>query len=215
MAGVKHNEGPFAPRTPPKPGFSIRAFLARQKKEECMICLEKSSPCDFKTLGCNHRFHYHCLATMLNNGHRTCPLCRANINDSWLEAEDMAELFISDDVDEVFSDVLSDDSNIVPLYDPEYIYYRYGSEYFGSDLNDTDYEDSDYYQGEFPHRRIDVFELDDLGLVRLFQDEDNSVNNDTSETDDSVASDGDEDLQIALGVQYVLYAEFDSDDGEW
>ena len=182
-AKKKAKPGTFAPRTPPKPGFSIRAFLAR-KKEQCMICLEKSSQVDFKSLGCNHRFHFHCLATMLNNGHRTCPLCRANMNDSWLEAEEMAEFFISDVVDEVFDDMwLPPDEDVVQLYDEDYYdaddddyltMYGYGSEYYGSDLSESDDDDVNHYQGEFPHRRIDVFELDDLGLVQLFSEDNNA-----------------------------------------
>ena len=85
MSGTRKiaNQAPFVPGSPPKPGFSIRAFVARKPhKEKCMICLESSFHCDFKSLGCNHRFHAHCIATMLNKGSRTCPLCRANINDS-------------------------------------------------------------------------------------------------------------------------------------
>ena len=89
----------FDPGTPPEPGFSIRAFVERNKlREKCAVCLETSSRTDFKTLGCNHRFHEHCLDVMLKNGQRTCPLCRANINDSWLQEHQM--VFVSNVVDQ-------------------------------------------------------------------------------------------------------------------
>ena len=209
-----------------------------------MICLEKSAQVDFKSLGCNHRFHYHCLANMLSNGHRTCPLCRANINNSWLEAEEMAEFFISDVVDEVFDDLwLPPDDEVIRLYDADYYdddddgSEYYGSEYYESvDDGVTDYREvfpevwiprrridvnidnnandgvshrsellnsgnhaSNYFNSEFPHRRIDVFELDDLGLVQLFQEDNDAVNGST-DTDD----DGD-----------FNYEEFESDDSDW
>ena len=161
-AGKNANQAPFGPKTPPKPGFSIRAFVARKPhNEKCMICLESSLHLDFKSLGCNHRFHAHCIATMLNNGSRTCPLCRANINDSWLEAEEMAELFIPRwSVDDVFDDMWI-------VYDELYDADDDGdSEYYGTELYSSDYDD---YTFIADHRRIDIFELDDLGLVRLFQ----------------------------------------------
>ena len=185
-------QGSFVPRTPPKPGFSIRAFVERnQLQEKCPVCLETSSRTEFMTLGCNHRFHGHCLETMLRNGQRSCPLCRANINNSWLEREEMVDFFISDVVDE-----LIDDRSFDEYWGDEYWgddeYNRYGSEYYGSTLYSGDFNglmhiiDSDYEANYLApliaaelilqpniaeHRRIDVFELDNLGLVRLFQNE--------------------------------------------
>ena len=94
---ARRQQNQFVPRTPPEPGFSIRAFVERNKlKEKCAVCLETSSRTEFKTLGCNHRFHQNCLQSMLKNGQRTCPLCRTNINDSWLEEHQMAEFFTAD-----------------------------------------------------------------------------------------------------------------------
>ena len=158
--GKNADQGHFMPRSPPKPGFSIRAFVARKPhKEDCIICLESSFHWDFKSLGCNHRFHAHCLATMLNKGNRTCPLCRANINDSWLEAEEMKDFFIPRlSVDDVFDDMWI-------VYD---------------DYDADDDDDSEYYTSDdddniiflADHRRIDFFELDGLGLEQLFQNYD-------------------------------------------
>ena len=127
-----------------------------------MICLESSFHCDFKSLGCNHRFHAHCIATMLNNGSRTCPLCRANINDSWLEAEEMDEFFIPRwSTDDLFDDmwVVYDE-----LYDADAD--SDDSEYYGTELDTSEDED---YTIIAEHRRIDFFELDDWGLEQLFQ----------------------------------------------
>ena len=172
----------FVSKTPPKPGFSIRAFVERNKlKEKCAVCLETSSRTDFKTLGCNHRFHRNCLETMLKNGQRTCPLCRANINNSWLAAEEMAHLFISDVVDELLDDML-----VEFISDDDDVFYRYGSEYYGSEIYSSDYDDrmtvihSDYHDSylaevEGAIAEDDVFELLDLGLQRLF-DESNLSN---------------------------------------
>ena len=40
----RRQKDPFVPRTPPKPGFSIRAFAERNPlKEKCAVCLETSS----------------------------------------------------------------------------------------------------------------------------------------------------------------------------
>ena len=158
-------KGSFVPKTPPKPGFSIRAFVARKpRKEKCMICLESSFNCDFKSLGCNHRFHAHCLATMLNKGNRTCPLCRANINDSWLAAEEMAELFIPRwSADDLFDDMWIVHDELYDADDDD------DSQYYGTELYSNDYDDHYEYTFIADHRRIDVFELDDLGLERLFQ----------------------------------------------
>ena len=193
----KRQQNPFVPRTPPKPGFSIRAFVERQqqRKENCAVCLESSPRTDFKTLGCNHRFHGDCLEAMLKNGQRTCPLCRANINDSWLEEQQIT--FTSNPsflvVDELVFDMrveyISDDD------DDEY--YRYGREYYGSEIHSSDFDDmidddetviySDFHNNflaELESRiaENDVFNLLDLGLQRLF-DESNLNNSERARAD--------------------------------
>ena len=189
-AGKNADQAPFGPKTPPKPGFSIRAFVARKPhKEKCMICLESSLHLDFKSLGCNHRFHAHCIATMLNKGSRTCPLCRANIDDSWLEAEEMKELFIPrSPVDESFDDMWivydelydaddDDDSEYYTSDDDDYTIYIaehrridfFELDGLGLEQLFQDYDDDEYTILIADHRRIDFFELDDLGLERLFQ----------------------------------------------
>ena len=197
-ASVKRRQqNQFVPRTPPEPGFSIRAFVERNKlKEKCAVCLETSSRTDFKTLGCNHRFHGDCLDVMLKNGQRTCPLCRANINDSWLQEQQM--VFVSDLVDELVDDMwvefISDDDDEYFSYGSEY----YGSVYYSSDIDDrmtvidsdhhTSYDSYLRYVAEVEnaiaeHRRIDVYELDDLGLDRLF---DESIHIDRQQSNDSI-----------------------------
>ena len=121
---------------------------------------------------------------MLKNGQRTCPLCRANINDSWLEEQQM--VFISDVVDE-----LVDDMWVEFISDDDDEYYRYGSEYYGSEIYSSDYDEmmtvinSNYHDNylaevERPIADNDVFELLDLGLQRLF-DESNLNNTSDSE----------------------------------
>ena len=187
----RRQQNPFVPRTPPKPGFSIRAFVERQeqRKENCAVCLETSPRTEFKTLGCNHRFHGHCLEAMIKNGQRTCPLCRANINDSWLEEQQIT--FTSNPsflvVDELVFDMrveyISDDD------DDEY--YRYGREYYGSEIHSSDFDDMmtvidsnihNSYLAEIRERPNDVFNLLDLGLQRLF-DESNLNNSERARAD--------------------------------
>ena len=172
----RRKQNQFVPRTPPKPGFSIRAFVERNKlKEKCAVCLETSSRTEFKTLGCNHRFHRNCLETMLKNGQRTCPLCRANINDSWLQEQQM--VFVSDVVDE-----LVDDMWVEFISDDDDEYYQYGSEYYGSEIYSSDNDDYNNIamqiarQAEYEHVNAehDSFDSLDLGLEQLF---DESVHN--------------------------------------
>ena len=184
---------PFVPKTPPKPGFSIRAFVERQhqRKENCAVCLESSPRTDFKTLGCNHRFHGDCLEAMLKNGQRTCPLCRANINDSWLVEQQIA--FISNVNSFLVVDELVDDMPRIEYIsdDDDDEYYRYGSEYYGSEIHSSDIDDmmtviySDFhnnYLAELRERQNDVFNLRDLGLQRLF-DESNLNNSERARAD--------------------------------
>ena len=73
----------------------------------------------------------------------------------------MAELFIPRwSVDDVFDDMWI-------VYDELYDADDDGdSEYYGTELYSSDYDD---YSFIADHQRIDVFELDDLGLERLFQ----------------------------------------------
>ena len=114
MVDHSRGQGSFIPRTPPRPGFSIRAFVERNPLiEKCAVCLETSSRTHFKTLGCNHRFHGHCLQSMLKNGQRSCPLCRKNINDSWLKEQQMAQFFISNVVNELIDDAWTENRDMI------------------------------------------------------------------------------------------------------
>ena len=183
---ARRKQNQFVSRTPPEPGFSIRAFVERNKrKEKCAVCLETSSRAEFKTLGCNHRFHQNCLQSMLNNGQRTCPLCRTNINDSWLEEQQMAEFFIPEVVDEVIDDAwIENRAMILPGIEPRHddsdnYPYRYESYDISYDSDDYDSVHVMIDQVEnaiedaiADHRRIEQRRNEeDLGLERLFLDE--------------------------------------------
>ena len=186
----RRQQNPFVPRTPPKPGFSIRAFVERQqqRRENCAVCLETSPRTEFKTLGCNHRFHGDCLEAMLKNGQRTCPLCRANINDSWLEEQ---QITFTSNPSFLVVDELVFDMRVEYISDDDDEYYRYGREYYGSEIHSSDFDDmmtvidSDIhnnYLAELRERQNDVFNLLDLGLQRLF-DESNLSNSERARAD--------------------------------
>ena len=167
----------FVPRTAPEPGFSIRAFVARhQLKEKCAVCLETSSWAEFKTLGCNHRFHGHCLQSMLKNGQRTCPLCRTNINDSWLEEQQMAEFFtaaaVTYDIGQLIDDAWIENRTIIlsDSYDSDEA--RYDSDDYDSVDNMIARVENAIENAIVNHRRIEHIRNEgDLGLERMFLDE--------------------------------------------
>ena len=50
-----------------------------KKEEECAICTESLK--EARKLKCNHYFHLICLIKWIEKGNKTCPLCRANIDE--------------------------------------------------------------------------------------------------------------------------------------
>jgi hypothetical protein len=53
---------------------------------ECSICLNViSSPTKFKSIDCKHCFHEKCIKEWISHGKKTCPNCRAIINQKTLE----------------------------------------------------------------------------------------------------------------------------------
>lgn len=61
------------------------SMLKAEKKEEvCAICLDNMKTGTLMTLGCNHRFHQHCLTTWCNQDKDTCPMCRAPMSTECL-----------------------------------------------------------------------------------------------------------------------------------
>ena len=121
------------------------------------------------------------------------------MNDSWLEGEEMTAVFEflhrRIDVSEL------DDYNRRLNRDLEL------EQSFPEDNNVDEgvsgNHDSNYFNSEFPHQRIAFIELDDLGLVQLFQEDNDAVNGST-DTDD----DGDVNYEE---FQRRLFEEFDDD----
>ena len=52
------------------------------EKEECIICLEEEG--EWKTLGCQHRYHTACIEKWIRVSER-CPVCMRNIPEMEME----------------------------------------------------------------------------------------------------------------------------------
>jgi hypothetical protein len=86
-------------------GFS--AFL--EKQEDCAICLE---PVHRLTLPCGHKFHKLCMNSVRFEGHRNCPLCRADIPyDVLCSIYDFDNVDLGNEEEEEGDDDSDDDDN--------------------------------------------------------------------------------------------------------
>lgn len=55
---------------------AYRMSLREPEKEECIICLEEEG--EWRTLGCQHRYHTACIEKWIRVSER-CPVCMRNI----------------------------------------------------------------------------------------------------------------------------------------
>ncbi|KAL9171245.1 hypothetical protein ABFS82_04G196200 [Erythranthe guttata] len=67
--------------TPSSSGLLPPKHSFKSSKKICAICLETMKPGQghaIFTAECSHSFHFHCIASNVEHGKQTCPVCRAN-----------------------------------------------------------------------------------------------------------------------------------------